>query len=301
MINKVIVTNHLGESITLELRFPEKSGFLVRDIDGLTPTKSNINITELATKDGAIFNSARSVSRNIVLSLDFMEKPTIEDVRLLSYKYFPTKRNVQLQIETDRRISKISGYVESNEVNIFSPKEGAIISIICPDAYLESLENMVTEFNGIESLFEFPFSNESLTNNEITFGNILVINKSTIDYTGDAPTGIIIYIHALGPAYNVGIVNDKTNEIIKISDAKLIALTGSGIITGDDIVISTVKGNKFITLIRNGVATNIRNALDKNVSWFQLERGENLFYFVADGGLDNLQFAIENKILYEGT
>ena len=132
MIKSVKVTNHLGESITLELRNPEKSGFLIRGIDGLGPGKANINITEIATADGAIFNSSRVNSRNVVLLLTFLEKPTIEDTRLLSYKYFPIKKRITLEIETNNRISLVVGYVESNTPNIFSNQEGTSISIVCP-------------------------------------------------------------------------------------------------------------------------------------------------------------------------
>ena len=49
MIKSVTVTNYLGESIKLELGFPEKSGFLIQSIDGLGPPKADIHKTEVAT------------------------------------------------------------------------------------------------------------------------------------------------------------------------------------------------------------------------------------------------------------
>jgi len=54
MINSITVTNHLDESVKLELRFPEKSGFLVQGVTGLGPSKANINSTELSTTDGSV-------------------------------------------------------------------------------------------------------------------------------------------------------------------------------------------------------------------------------------------------------
>lgn len=72
MIRTVTVTNHVGESLVIDLRYPEKSGFIIRSITGLGPAEATINTTEVATNDGALYNSARLNSRNIVLSVVFM-------------------------------------------------------------------------------------------------------------------------------------------------------------------------------------------------------------------------------------
>lgn len=302
MIKNITITNHLGESITLELRSPERSGFFIRNpgIDGLGPAKATINAEELAGMDGSIFNSSRVNARNIVFSLGFMESPTIEYIRQKSYKYFPIKQRIKIKIETDTRICEVYGYVESNEPDIFSPSEGTTISVICPDSYLFSIDKNVTVFSNVNSLFEFPFSNESLSESLLIFAEIELKPEKTVIYSGDAEIGIVIYVHALGPATNLSIIGSRTRETISINSARLIILTGSDIIEGDDIIISTIKGDKFITLQRAGVSTNILNALDKDYNWFQLQKGDNIFACTADSGITNLQFRIENQIAYEG-
>lgn len=300
MINKVTVTNHLGESVTIELRLPEKSGFLVRGIEGLGPSKANINKTELSTDDGSVYNSAHVSSRNIVFTLRLLPNVTIEDSRQKSYKYFPIKRCVTIRIETDNRICETIGYVESNEPNIFSKEEESIISVICPDAYFYSPQNEITEFSYVDSSFEFPFSNESTSQDLIVLGDLQLNTTKNIYYTGDASVGMIITIHAIGAANNVEITNVNTNGSILIDSTKLIALTGEDIHAGDEIIISTIKGNKSAFLQRDGTLTNILNALDKYPDWFQLDRGDNTFIYTAVSGVSNLQFRIENKIAYEG-
>ena len=45
MIKAVTVTNHLGESLTMDLMQPEGSGFTVRSISGLGPVKATVNVT----------------------------------------------------------------------------------------------------------------------------------------------------------------------------------------------------------------------------------------------------------------
>ena len=72
MIKSVTVVNYLGESIKIELTKPDVSGFVIKYITGLGPVKAEINNTEISTGDGAIYNSARLNSRNIVLGLSFL-------------------------------------------------------------------------------------------------------------------------------------------------------------------------------------------------------------------------------------
>jgi hypothetical protein len=306
MINSVTVTNHLGDSVTLELRFPEKSGFLISEggITGLEPPKANINITEVSTMDGAIYNSSRANSRNIVFNLGFFENPaanlTIENIRHNSYKYFPVKRPIEILVETDTRSCRTIGYVESNEINVFSEKEGSVISVICPDAYLYSVDDQITVFSAVNSIFEFPFSNESLTEKLLIISELEVHSSNSVYYLGDASIGVRLVMHAIGDATNVKIVNVSTREEMSIDSAHLVSMTGFDIHEGDDIIISTVKGNKYVSLFRDGLEVNILNALGKNPVWFQLEKGDNLFTYTADEGATNLQFRIESQIAYEG-
>lgn len=303
MIKSLTVTNYLGNSIKLELSNPEVSGFIITSIKGLGPGKANINTTEITSNDGGLYNSARLPSRNIVISLRYLWKNSVEDVRQLSYKYFPIKKKLKLIFETDNRLAEIEGYTETNDPTIFSNEEGSDISIICPDPYFYSAGEVgkkATIFSGIEPMFEFPFSNESLSQNLLVMGNIHNNPEQIINYTGDSEIGVTITIHALGPASKIKIYNIGTREIMAINTDKLSTMTGSGIIAGDDIIICTVKGKKSVQLVRAGVTTNILNCLDKNPSWFQLAKGDNTFAYTAETGSDVLNFKIEHRIAYEG-
>ena len=306
MIKSFAITNYLGDRIKLDLREPEVSGFLIKSVSGLGPVNANVNTTEVVTNDGSMFNSARLSQRNIVFQFVFVNTvygETIEDIRQKSYKYFPAKKSLEIDIETDNRHVRTTGYAESNEPNIFSSQEGTQISIICPDPYFYSTGedgNNVTDFYVITPMFEFPFSNESLTEQSLVLGEIKTKSEGVITYYGDAEIGVTIYIHAIGIATNINIYNIKTREAMKIDTTKLQKLTGKGVVASDDIVINTSKGNKSITLIREGVSYNILNCLDKNTDWFTLAKGDNIFAFTADSGVTNLQFRIENKVVYEG-
>lgn len=301
MIHAITVTNYLGESIKLELSKPDKSGFVITSITGLGPGKANINTSEVSTNDGGMFNSARLPSRNIVISVKYLWKNTIEDARQLSYKYFPIKRKVSLEIETDNRLAAIDGYVESNDPDIFSQEEGSDISIICPSPFFYSAYGSnKTTFGGIEPAFEFPFSNESLTEPLLEFSQIRVGIDRDIVYMGDFEVGVTMYIRASGEASGLVFYNTTAGETMTINSDALEALTGSGIVAGDELVICTVKGKKSATLIRNGQSTNILNCIGRTSDWFQISKGSNIFAYTAETGRNNLTVEIENDVLYEG-
>lgn len=313
MIKSITITNHLNEHITFEMTSPEKSGFVVRFIDGLGPPKANVEMTEMSLMDGAVYNSARAQSRNIVFSLMFLFPSTalgysesqverLEITRQKTYKYFPLKTRIKITIETDERLCETYGYVESNTPDIFSKDGGTVISIVCPDSYLFSSSIYATNFAYVNALFEFPFSNESLTVKLLEFSTINSYTERTITYTGDADIGMLMSIHAVGAIENIAIYKlyPGPSKIIEIDTDKLLALTGEGIHFGDDIIISTVKGNKYAILIRDGITTNILNCLAKYPDWIQISRGDNIFSIAAEVGEEYLQFKIENQIAYEG-
>lgn len=303
MIQGLTVINDRGEQLKIDLFRPLESGFLITNIEGLGPGKATINTTEMATYDGSLYNSSRANQRNIVITFKYLDVPTIEDVRYLSYKYFPLNRKITLIVETTNRVAEIDGWVESNEPDIFSDAETASISIICPYPYFKlhgSAGTNVTVFYGVDALFEFPFENADVESPLLEFGAIQQKMQQNIYYDGDAEVGMKIVMHALGEVGDVTIYNMQTREQMRIPEARLVALTGKKIVYGDTITINTNKGEKSITLERDGITTNILNVLDKGTSWLTLRKGDNLLSYAASSGAEYLEFKIENQIIYEG-
>lgn len=301
MIKSIKVTNPKGESLVLDLFHPEKSGLIVKSISGLGPPKANINSTDLATADGALYSSARASTRNIVFNLQFMFAPTIEDSRQLTYKYFPLKKLVKIEVETDNRSLETSGYVESNSPDIFSKEETTQISIICLDPFFYDPNPSVTQFATVTPTFEFPFSNESTSESLIEFGTINLDTRSTIDYIGDVDTGVLITIHALGSVSgSLTIYNVETQEKMVVDLAKIKTLIGKDYGSGDDIIISTVSGDKYVQVLHDGKYTNAIAAIEKLADWFQVSVGRNIFNFTVTKGIENLVMSFSYRNAYGG-
>lgn len=200
MLKRVIITNSFGESMEYVIdgvQAENPSGLIITSIDGLGPVKANINMVDLATNDGSKYNSARLSSRNIVIKAIFTHASSIEEARLLSYKYFPIKSKVHISIETDNRVADTDGYVESNEPDIFSKQSGCQISIICENPYFDGGEVNYL-FGDTIPLFKFAFGNGSLDQ------RLIKISEDTTPtagrefiYGGDVEAGIEMNINLL--------------------------------------------------------------------------------------------------------
>ncbi len=200
MLKRVIITNSFGESMEYVIdgvQAENPSGLIITSIDGLGPVKANINMVDLATNDGAKYNSARLSSRNIVIKAFFTHASSIEEARLLSYKYFPIKSKVHISIKTDNRVADTDGYVESNEPDIFSKQSSCQISIICENPYFDGGEvNYV--FGDTIPLFKFTFGNKSLDQRLIKISeNAEPTAGRDFIYGGDIEAGIEMNINLL--------------------------------------------------------------------------------------------------------
>ena len=313
MVTALKVTNYLGETLSIDPFDPESSGFLITDIKGITPNKADINFTSITTNDGGLYNSARIGTRNITMKLVYFPHPTIEQTRLLSYKYFPVKRPITLEFKTENRQAQIQGYVESNDINIFTKTEYSSISVVCPDPYFYSTGpdgeiDVVFAGTAPKMRFSFPSKSEGgtivdgrgNTTKALLMGDIQTFREQVLTYNGDSEIGAEIIFRALGAVGNVTIYNRITNESMMVNADKIAELTGSGIIAGDVITIYTYRGNKQVLLLRNGITTNIINCLDKNTVWLQIRKGDNVFAFSATSGAIDLQVEIKTKTIYEG-
>lgn len=303
MIKSVTVTNYLGDTTTMRLMAPDESGVLIKSITGLGPVEADISTSNYAVSDGVYFNSARSASRNIVFDIYYLSKPTIEDARHRVYAMFPVKRLVKLVFETDTRTVSTIGYVETNEPDIFNSLSGAQISIVCPDPYFYSQATEMTMFSGVEDLFEFPLENNSLSEKLVEIGNIYSDTIKTIYYEGDSEVGMTIRIHALSEVTSITLYNLDTRERMTFDMTKLGEDLESKMIALDDLVIETSQGQKSITLVRSGHNYNALNCLDRSSTWLTLHKGDNVFAYIINGGIesdDDVVFEIENSVAYEG-
>ena len=158
MLKRITITNHLGESVDYVIEGAQAdnpSGLFITSIDGLGPVKASMNMSENQTYNGSRFISSRVPGRDLTIQAVYSYEGSIEDARLLTYKYFPINSKINIEIETDNRTVHIDGYVESNEPNIFSNQSGCTITIRCESPYFygEDLQATFTNENTTGSAY----------------------------------------------------------------------------------------------------------------------------------------------------
>lgn len=298
MIKSLTVANHRGDILEIDLTSPEKSGLIVKSITGLG-SSADINTSNIATSDGQVFNSARMKSRDIIITFIYDETDP-ESSRLKTFKFFPIKKKVRLTFVTGQNNCYIEGYVEKNETTIFSSQTYGAITVTCPDPYFYSSNTSTTLMSGVQPEFEFPFEKEIGDETALEMSEFRIMKERSVYYTGSIDVGVVISIHLLGSVTGLTIYDVNTREKIVFDDNIIKTLTGGYLQALDDILISTVNGDKYVNLIRKGVTTNIINAIAKNSDWFAITQGDNVFSYSTTSGEYNVQMEIQNRILYEG-
>lgn len=265
------IENSNGDLLTLT---GQEAVFQVINIAGLNPPAAQINTTTIVGLDGAVFNSSKLQTRNLVLTIKI--NGDVETNRLLLYSYFKTKDKCKFYYTNNSLDVSIEGYVESVECDLFTNSEKAQISILCPYPYFKSLSEILTDSSNITPRFVFPFS--------INIDEPVVI--STLDDTegiavfnsSESETGVIVEIDVNDSVSSIEIKNTSTGDDLKLVYSFL---------SGDKIIINTNKGQKSINLIRGGTISNLFSALQQGSVFFQLTVGTNNFEYLVSGSAAN--------------
>lgn len=268
--------------------------FILTNILGLTPADATINSTEMATIDGSRFNSSHVMSRNIVIELKTRgtgEK--VRKARINLYRYIRTKQKVRIFITNDQRDVYIDGYVEKldDAGTIFTNDQRLQISLICPDPFFRdnSADEEEIVFSSVDALFHFPFAIE--VGEPIPFSLRLNSQYKSIYNAGDTACGMILKVTASGTVANPMFYDEANNDTMTFN----ISLQA-----GDELIVTTIRGNKSAILRRNGVETNVINTMTHDSSWLVLEPGDNIFYYSAASGDGNMTLTFLFTNLYEG-
>jgi hypothetical protein len=325
VIREAIVTNPSGKSLRLVLSEPEKSGLIVRKIDGLVPVKSNINVRSNPGNDGGTFNSATTPSRNIVFELEFLPSATITETRHRTYDYFPLKGRVRLDFLIDRRKDGVVitenyftyGYVESNDPNIFSDVEGTVISVICTDPDFRITDGVTTsevvksgDISSIAKLFKFTPKADHIhvsdaADNLVKFGEKFFQSLLfPIFSEGSISVGPTLILTAQG-----GSVSDPGITFRNPSDPNALQrlqLTFSqslpALADGDRLEIGCEVQKKFAWKYPSdgSARVNYIGAVSLDSAWPVLRPGENTFSYDAASGGAYIRFSYAYPLKFAG-
>lgn len=310
MLKSVFVTNHHGERYELPLSDYESSGYIIKNITGMGPIKTSINTSSGALSPGEFFNSSKIEKRNLVLDFDYLDDGgLIEDKRLNLYNIFEVNTPIDIEFYTDRTHVVAHGYVESHEPTYFSENCGVSVSILCPDPFLYSLSESTFSMSDLIKNFHFTFFNpdppgetkeiEDDTYDGVYYSGTHEVPASTLLmgyydtnsikklYNPGNASGIGMEIHILvqdQSIHNFIFGNQTRNEAIRLDDQMLNAIVPGGVQFDDEIVISSIRGEKSISLYRLNQVINILPSKVFKSDWVYLDAGENKLYYSCDEG-----------------
>lgn len=297
MINSVKVTTKTGKNVTMELREPEKSGFLVRNISGVTDGAVDVKATELTSIPGSIISGTRKGTRNIVFDLTLLWKQTVEEMRHECSLYFPIGEEIRLDFSTETRNSLIRGVVESVEPIVFdsSPHCGidCQISIQCADPRFYTTTNhqfTVYDMHKKGYGFHMPFGIAKHTETQypkpVGVLDRLKSNIASFTYDGTVPEGLVFSVFFNNTCKSVSIKSLNDGRVMTVNPVEQF-------IKGDVLRMSTKAGQKSVLMYRNGNARNYLDYYDIAESkWIQIYHGQNSFEISIDGGASNANVTV---------
>ena len=282
---KYIFTSKWGE---LVLGIGDKGvPYALKRIEGTSPVDAQINMTQMAKHDGAIFNSSKVGTRTINVAIAITADA--EASRQALYKIFRPKDVIKIAYKSDMLDIWTEGYVASSPVPLMDNKQVMTVQIICPDPYWRSAEEIIDKMNSIIKAFHFPFAITEDDPIPISYSQALT-NKTVVN-EGAANTGLVMRLHAKGSVSNPKIWNYITSEFFGLDYSMA---------TGDIITVDGTAGHKTVTLTRGGTDTNIFNYIMQGSTWLELEQGENVFTYEVTGDASLLDVEFVHYDTYTG-
>jgi hypothetical protein len=259
MIDKIEVRTPSGTLLTFLLEDPD-TGYVIKSVDGLGPTKATIVSSPYAKVAGSQYQSSHRESRNILIKIkldpDYVTDSMLA-LRTRLYSFFMSGQAVSLRLfRDDGLIVDIDGHVESCEPDIFSIDPTMDISII----------NTLPDFID--------------TTPVVVSGNtVSTSTMTTLAYpsNGAVESGIELVLNVNRTLTEFTIYHQPADGVVRSFDFAY------NLVSGDIVKITTNVSQKAVKLVRSGVETKILSAKSPQSTWITLQPGDNLFRVYAVG------------------
>lgn len=225
------------------------SPYQVTNIEGLGPVTAELTTSGYAGWDGALMQNTRTGMRNIVMTMEYQPdyvNNSVESLRQNLYEILPPKAKVELRFKTGPEMvtRRIYAWVESHEPVLFTEKPTVQVSLLCPDPYFTSL-------------------------------------------SGVTVSGLAMTAFQMGPSlgsadteFKLTLYPDRGLTWVSIDNLQEPKINWSGELrTGDVFVLSTLKGEKQITV--NGVSA--LDGLEGGSLGLTISKAKNQLSIMASG------------------
>jgi len=257
MLEKMEARNSRGD--ILEFILDDISdGLVLEDVDGLDPVDASISSSDSAQQDGANFQAARRIPRNLLIKIGLepqASNQTVRGLRRQLYSFFMPKKSVSLRFyDLDGLVVDISGWIESFDAKLFVKEPHVNISVMCLKPDLLEITPVELSEETTDDTTEIP-----------------------IVYTGTVDTGFTFTMNVDRTLTELTIYHRGPDDVIQSMEVAI------PMVSGDVLSISTVKGNKYVTLNHLGTLSHVAYAVSPQSTWHQLSEGDNYIRVYAEG------------------
>ena len=269
--------------------------FTLTHVDGMTAASTSISSSKMGGADGDIVNNVQANPRPLVLDLRINDGVDVEEAKRAVLQVVKIKQLGTLEWTQKGRTVTISGIVESVEMPRWTNAVTLQISMYCSQPYWEDIDFIVQQISEAIDLHWFTDSATGMLyfpEDGIPLGEYDTIRTKRFYNGGDVAVGLEISIVAFDTVTNP-IIYDGNGNFCGVGygdGAKRVQL-----VAGDNVVITTHKGQKNITLNGKSILAKLR----PQSTWLQMEAGDNLFTINSeDDSLTNMTFSLIYKQRY---
>lgn len=271
MLHKLDITNRRSMTLSLSM-FENESGYQIADIEGLDPVKANLVSTSYAKQNGEQYQGSTRGARDVKIFIDLQPdgESTFTSLREGLYTYFMTQSEVRLRFHKESGLFvDLVGVVETHSSPSFKEDPQVTISIHCHQPDFLDPRVVIREGSSVDGS----------TNTAIVYpGNLeastilrLFINRELEDFT---------------------VYNTPEDGILRQLDFS------GALLDGDELIISSIRNAKGITLIRSSVTSSFLWGRTPQSAWIELFEGVNQFRVYASG--DPIPYELEYVVRYGG-
>jgi hypothetical protein len=264
-------------------------------VDGMTTAAAAISSSTIGGADGDVVNNVQANARPLVLDLRIKSGVNVESAKRAVLQVVKIKQQGTLEWTQNNRTVTISGTVESVDMPRWSDAVTLQIALYCSQPFWEDLDFVVQQ---ISEAIDLHWFTDSVTGmlyfpaEGIALGEYDTIRTKHFHNSGDVAVGLEISIVAFDTVTNPIIYDGKGNFFgVGYGDgAKRVQLAA-----GDNVVITTHKGNKTIKLNGESILAKLR----PQSTWLQLDAGGNSFTINSeDESITNMTFSLIYKQRY---
>lgn len=269
--------------------------FTLTHVDGMTAAASSIASSTMGGADGDIVNNVQANARPIVIDLRIKDGVDVEDAKRAVLQVVKIKQQGTLEWTQNEKTVTISGIVESVDMPRWTNAVTMQISMYCSQPFWEDLDFIVQQISEAIDLHWFTDSAAGMLyfpEQGIPLGEYDTIRTKRFHNGGDVAVGLEISIVAFDTVTNP-IIYDENGNFLGVGygdGAKRVQM-----VAGDNVVVTTHKGQKNITLNGKSILAKLR----PQSTWLQMEAGDNLFTINSDDdSLTNMTFSLIYKQRY---